>query len=357
MHDVFISYSSRDKSIADAVCAGLEARGTRCWFAPRDIRPGSDWGASIVSAIRSCRAMVLVFSKRANESNHIPREVEQAVKSGVPVIPFRIEAVVPLGSLEYNLSSVHWLDAITPPMDAHIRRLGENLTALMGDDSPTERALWPVQHAESTPSAHPSSSTQSWVMAVLALVAVASVLVLLILQFGSGGSAGETTSHSGLTRVPEPVPAPEPVPPEVSPPTVASGPVEPEPVVEQVSTPSQPTPEAVDEPPTLTQPAPPDQIATADRAETFLELQRIREQQVLVATRARAVLDRLENFEAQQRALGLSLRGDMATAKAALEVQLEESGLALGAGDAEGAARSLTIAERNLEQLEGFLGR
>jgi len=34
-HDVFISYSSKDKTIADAVCARLEMRGIRCWIARR----------------------------------------------------------------------------------------------------------------------------------------------------------------------------------------------------------------------------------------------------------------------------------------------------------------------------------
>jgi hypothetical protein len=42
--DVFISYSSKDKPTADAVCATLEANGIRCWIAPRDVVPGSDWG-------------------------------------------------------------------------------------------------------------------------------------------------------------------------------------------------------------------------------------------------------------------------------------------------------------------------
>ncbi|MBV8226902.1 MAG: toll/interleukin-1 receptor domain-containing protein [Verrucomicrobia bacterium] len=43
-HDVFISHSSADKRAADAACALLETRGIKCWIAPRDIRPGSDWG-------------------------------------------------------------------------------------------------------------------------------------------------------------------------------------------------------------------------------------------------------------------------------------------------------------------------
>jgi phage FluMu protein Com len=46
--DVFLSYSSKDKPTADAACAVLEARGLRCWIAPRDIIPGKEWGAAIV---------------------------------------------------------------------------------------------------------------------------------------------------------------------------------------------------------------------------------------------------------------------------------------------------------------------
>lgn len=65
-HDVFISYSHHDKPQADAVCATLEAKGIRCWIAPRDVIPGQEWGAAIVEAIRASRVMVLVFSSHAN---------------------------------------------------------------------------------------------------------------------------------------------------------------------------------------------------------------------------------------------------------------------------------------------------
>ena len=49
--DVFLSYSSKDKPVADAACHALESAGIRCWIAPRDIVPGAEWGASIVKAI------------------------------------------------------------------------------------------------------------------------------------------------------------------------------------------------------------------------------------------------------------------------------------------------------------------
>ncbi len=40
-YDVFISYSTPDKVIADAACATLEQRQIRCWMAPRDVLPGA----------------------------------------------------------------------------------------------------------------------------------------------------------------------------------------------------------------------------------------------------------------------------------------------------------------------------
>jgi hypothetical protein len=140
MHDVFISYSSQDKPIADAVCAGLEARGIRCWIAPRDILAGMEWGQAIVEAIGSAKVMVLLLSASANKSSQIPKEVDRATNKGVPVLPLRIENVQPAGALEYYLGPAHWLDAITPPVQAHIDRLAETIGALLLRGSNCDRS-------------------------------------------------------------------------------------------------------------------------------------------------------------------------------------------------------------------------
>lgn len=129
--DVFISYSSKDKPYADAVCARLEQRGIRCWIAPRDVIPGMAYGEAIIDAIHDCRLMVLVFSSNANTSNHIAKEVERAVSQGKPIVPFRIENVMPGRSLDYFIGSVHWLDAITPPFEQHLDNLATTVLKLM----------------------------------------------------------------------------------------------------------------------------------------------------------------------------------------------------------------------------------
>ena len=136
-HDVFISYSSKDKLIADAACAILEAKGIRCWIAPRDILPGADWGESIVDALSHARVFVLVFSSHANASQQIRREVERAVNRGLAVIPLRIEDVPPTKSLEYFISTPHWLDAFSPPLERHLNYLADIIRHILeGEERP-----------------------------------------------------------------------------------------------------------------------------------------------------------------------------------------------------------------------------
>jgi uncharacterized protein len=135
-HDAFISYASGDKAVADAVCAMLESNAVRCWIAPRDVLPGISYGEAIIDAIRGCRIMILVFSSRSNTSPHIPKEIERAVSAGVSVIPFRIEDVTPGKSLDYFIGSVHWLDALTPPLEQHLKRLVQNVQTLLSRDVP-----------------------------------------------------------------------------------------------------------------------------------------------------------------------------------------------------------------------------
>ena len=80
-HEVFISYSTKDKPIADGICANLEAKGVRCWIAPRDIAPGEDWPTAITRAISVSRIMVLVFSSNSNSSEDVGRELILAANS------------------------------------------------------------------------------------------------------------------------------------------------------------------------------------------------------------------------------------------------------------------------------------
>src|SRR3989337_1800714 len=130
-HDVFISYSSKDKPIADGICASLEADGIRCWIAPRDIAPGEDWPTAITKAISESAVMVLVFSASSNSSADVGREIILAANRNLVIIPFKIENIKPEPGKQYYLARTHWLEAMNPPTREHIQALIERVRVLV----------------------------------------------------------------------------------------------------------------------------------------------------------------------------------------------------------------------------------
>jgi hypothetical protein len=131
-HEVFISYSSTDKTTADAICHALEAAGIRCWIAPRDVTAGLDWDDEIAKGIDGSRIMVMVFSSQSLQSKHVKGELHRAGENEIPIIPFRIEAVEPTGGMGLILTKVHWLDALTPPLEQHLETLVQNIRKILG---------------------------------------------------------------------------------------------------------------------------------------------------------------------------------------------------------------------------------
>jgi hypothetical protein len=121
----------------------------------------------ITDALRGCRAFVLIFSGSANLSRHVSNEVERAVHHGLPVVPLRIEDVKPSGALEYFIGSVHWLDALTPPLDRHLERLADSVDRLL--QRPTDPAPVAVKGLPATHTIRP----RLWLYAPLALALIA----------------------------------------------------------------------------------------------------------------------------------------------------------------------------------------
>jgi hypothetical protein len=153
-HDVFICHSSKDRTIANAICSTLERHHIRCWIAPRDVLPGSEYAGSIIEAIGSSKLTVFVFSTNSNESQHVRREIERTVSHGIPVLPFRLEEVVPSPALEYFISDAHWLDAMTPPLEQHLDHLVGTVQLLLEREAATAASVSGVSAvAGSTPSA------------------------------------------------------------------------------------------------------------------------------------------------------------------------------------------------------------
>jgi hypothetical protein len=113
MFDVFISHSSRDRIVADALKHALEVKSIRTWKAPENILPGQIWEEAITEAISQCIVTLLVWSAESQSSVQVKRELTLAASLGKVIIPFRIEDIAPEGSFAYYLTNTHWLDAFS----------------------------------------------------------------------------------------------------------------------------------------------------------------------------------------------------------------------------------------------------
>jgi formylglycine-generating enzyme required for sulfatase activity len=137
MNEVFISYASVDKEIAERICRVLENVGISCWIAPRNIEPGVDYPTALLEAIHSARVLLLVLTEAAAASPHILSEVGHAFSGKKRIVPFRISQKTLPEDLEYFLSLTQWLDAPDGCTDQNLKRLIEaTRAALVGEHIP-----------------------------------------------------------------------------------------------------------------------------------------------------------------------------------------------------------------------------
>lgn len=132
MKNTFISYASADLPIVEKICAHLELRGIDCWMAPRDIMPGRDYAEEIIGGIEGAATTLLLLSEHSNQSMFVKREIERAVSKSKPVIPVRIQSVMPSASLEFFVSSAHWIDVWQEPIEPKMDLLASAIRGLTG---------------------------------------------------------------------------------------------------------------------------------------------------------------------------------------------------------------------------------
>ena len=214
-HDVFISYSTGDKLVADAICASLEAGKVRCWIAPRDIHAGFAWAEAISAAIEGSRVFVLVFSRTSNSSDDVFREISLAASSGIPIVSFRIHGVEPSKRMGYYLKPTHWLDAVDAPLLARIQDLLATVELLMQSPrpSPPPKAS-PDEAGGEKPARRSWFTPRRWALLAAAVVAIAVGIGLWAASHSTEGAAqprtagNETPAASPPSATPSPTPRP-----------------------------------------------------------------------------------------------------------------------------------------------------
>ena len=126
----FISYSSKDRNIADNLCAKLEASGIRVWYAPRNVDM-PDYASAIVKAIDHSALFIVILSQNSLGSSHVLNEIDlafQRIGHGIRFCPLKLDNEEMGPAFRYYLSRQHWMDATVPPLE---RRLEEFVAKIL----------------------------------------------------------------------------------------------------------------------------------------------------------------------------------------------------------------------------------
>jgi hypothetical protein len=95
MKDVFISYASEDRGIAQHIAIGLEAAGISVWW-DRQIQVGTEWDKSIEDALAAAKCVVVLWTAHAKQSRWVRAEARAALQQE-RIVPVMLETdAIPL---------------------------------------------------------------------------------------------------------------------------------------------------------------------------------------------------------------------------------------------------------------------
>ncbi|MCR5404824.1 MAG: TIR domain-containing protein [Butyrivibrio sp.] len=183
-HDVFISYSTKNKNVADAIVADFEQNGIKCWYAPRDILPGQEWVSAIKEGLTEAKVFVLVYTSESNDSRQVMNEVALAFNAGKTIIPFRLTEGEMSNELEYYLTRVHWLDALTKPLSKNIEKLRHYVEVILEHTQNTEAEI-PKQEKPSGSSLKRFLNRKFIIPTAAALVLIISLITIFVINKGN----------------------------------------------------------------------------------------------------------------------------------------------------------------------------
>ena len=119
----FISYSTKDRNIADNLCNKLESRGIKVWYAPRNVGTGT-YASAIMGAISRATHFIVIVSENSLASQHVLNEIDNA-HTRLPQLkfkPLRLNDIALTPEFAYYLSRQHWMDAIIPPIEERLEQ-------------------------------------------------------------------------------------------------------------------------------------------------------------------------------------------------------------------------------------------
>lgn len=113
-HHVFISYSRKDKDVADYICDMLKENGIEYWIDKEGIYSSFNYKELIVDAIDVSKAVIFISSENSNNSINVIREIGYAVNMNKPILPVLIDDAPYAKSIRLDISDIDQIDFKNP---------------------------------------------------------------------------------------------------------------------------------------------------------------------------------------------------------------------------------------------------
>lgn len=113
-HDVFISYSRKDKDIADYITNVFKENGIQYWIDKEGVYSSSNYKELIVDAIEVSKAVIFISSVNSNSSINVIREIGYAVNMNKPILPLMLDDAPYAKSIRLDISDIDQIDFKNP---------------------------------------------------------------------------------------------------------------------------------------------------------------------------------------------------------------------------------------------------
>ena len=199
-HNVLISYSKEDQSLAEKVLHALSSGGISCWAAFQNLEAGDFWPAAITEAISKCDIFVLILTQHSNTSRQVVRELTQADNLNKKLYCFQTEDVLISPNIQYFFSAVHRYEAFKIDFGTSLKKMTSDIARQLGEIPKDTEA---TDQKQSTQAAHlPTRQvTRRRQMLIRIAIGIAALLVLATLLIRDWTmSEAMTNANSSLSK-------------------------------------------------------------------------------------------------------------------------------------------------------------
>jgi len=135
---VFVSYASKDEKPVKEIIAFLEQEGVPFWRDQEGILGSSNYGTEIVSAIETCKAVILMCSAASMRSRNVKQEIQLAWAYEKPYLPLLLDDSISSTfpkQVQYWLEGCQWIMVYGRPPSVWLPSALQSLKLLgMGDN-------------------------------------------------------------------------------------------------------------------------------------------------------------------------------------------------------------------------------